>query len=239
MANAIKKSIEIAKSMCSAGYRYLYGAKGQEYTSALVYQLRAMYPAYINEKIALEDADKGYKAIDCSGFVCRVLGIPNASSSMMKSDAVAVLPVTKANAKPGMAIWKQGHIAFIGDDLKIYEAAGTVVDMKVSTFAKHSGDFEKLLIVRGSALADEYLAEAPKAAPVKYFKAYTGTSTGIDEILKAIGASKYYDKKATTSYGKRRPIARVNGYPGDKYRGTAEQNIDLRKKARAGKLIQP
>lgn len=238
MANAISKSNELAKSMCKAGYRYLYGAKGQEYTSALVYQLGAMYPAFVNKKIALEDADKGYKAIDCSGFVCTVLGIANASSSMMKSDAVAVLDVTKANAKPGMAIWKKGHIAYIGEDLKIYEAAGTVADMVVSTWAKRSGDFEKLLIVKNSTLADEYLAEQKKTT-TKYFKAYTGTATGIDEIFKAIGATKYYDKKATTSYGKRRPIARVNGYPGDKYRGTTEQNIALRKKARAGTLIQP
>ena len=52
MANAIKKSIEIAKSMYSAGYRYLYGAKGQEYTSALVRQLRAMYPAFVNHLIS-------------------------------------------------------------------------------------------------------------------------------------------------------------------------------------------
>ena len=242
MANSIKKSNELAKSMCASGtkYRYLYGGKGQEYTTALVKRLAAQYPSYYgNLQLALADADKGYYAIDCSGFVCKVLGISNASSSMMKSDAVAVLSVSKENAKPGMALWKQGHIAYVGEDLKIYEAAGTAEDLKVSTWSKRSGGFTKLLIVKNSALAEEYLNEKPKPSKVTYFKKYTGSATGIDEIFKAIGADKYYDKKAATSYAKRRPIARVNGYPYDQYCGNADQNIRLRKLAREGNLVKP
>ena len=70
-------------------------------------------------------------------------------------------------------------------------------------------------------------------------KKYNGSATGIDEIFKAIGADKYYDKKAATSYAKRRPIARVNGYPYDQYCGNADQNIRLRKLAREGNLVKP
>lgn len=153
MANAITTSNQLANDMCSSGYRYLYGAKGQAYTSALVNQLRILYPNYINLSEALKDADKGYKAIDCSGFVCTVLGIPHMGSAQLRSTAVQRLPVTKANAKPGMAIWRSGHIAYIGAGLKIYEAASTKTDMKISTFENRAGAFKELLIIKDSVLA--------------------------------------------------------------------------------------
>ena len=153
MANAITTSNQLAFDMCTSGYRYLYGAKGQAYTAALVNQLRILYPNYINLAEALKDADKGYRAIDCSGFVCTVLGIPHMGSAQLRSTAVERLPVAKANAKPGMAIWRSGHIAYIGDGLKIYEAASTKTDMKISAFENRAGAFTELLVIRDSALA--------------------------------------------------------------------------------------
>ena len=153
MANAITTSNQLANDMCRSGYRYLYGAKGQAYTSALVSQLHRLYPNNINRTEALKDADKGYKAIDCSGFVCDVLGIPHMGSAQLRSTAVQRLPVTKANAKPGMAIWRPGHIAYIGDGLKIYEAASTKADMRVSAFENRAGAFTELLVIKDSMLA--------------------------------------------------------------------------------------
>ena len=161
MANAITTSNQLANDMCSSGYRYLYGAKGQAYTAALVNQLRILYPNNINLSEALKDADKGYKAIDCSGFVCTVLGIPHMGSAQLRSTAVERLPISKANAKPGMAIWKSGHIAYIGDGLKIYEAASTKTDMKISAFESRAGAFTELLVIRDSALALEPTAGEP------------------------------------------------------------------------------
>lgn len=155
MANAITTSNQLANDMCTSGYRYLYGAKGQAYTAALVNQLRILYPNYINLAEALKDADKGYQAIDCSGFVCTVLGIPHMGSAQLRSTAVERLPVSKPNAKPGMAIWRSGHIAYIGDGLKIYEAASTKTDMKISAFENRAGAFTELLVIRDSALALE------------------------------------------------------------------------------------
>lgn len=155
MANAITTSNQLANDMCTSGYRYLYGAKGQAYTAALVNQLRILYPNYINLAEALKDADKGYQAIDCSGFVCTVLGIPHMGSAQLRSNALKRLPVSKSNAKPGMAIWRSGHIAYIGDGLKIYEAASAKADMKISAFENRAGAFTELLVIRDSALALE------------------------------------------------------------------------------------
>lgn len=158
MANTIEQSNELAKSMCTSGYRYLYGGKGQDYTTALVNKFAALYPkvytAYIKAE-ALKNADKGYKAIDCSGFVCKVLGISNMGSAQLRDAAERHLSVSRENAKPGMAIWHPGHIAYIGEDLKIYEAASTKAGMRISSFESRANAFKELLVVKGSALAEE------------------------------------------------------------------------------------
>jgi hypothetical protein len=156
--NTIETSNRLAKQMCAGRYRYLYGAKGQAYTRKLVNQLAAQYPDYYPASVkaeALKDADKGYTAIDCTGFVCTVLGVSAAGSANLKKGAVASYPVSRENAKPGMAIWKNGHIAYVGENLKIYEAANTKLDMEVSDFGSRAKDFSALLVVKGSALASK------------------------------------------------------------------------------------
>lgn len=166
--NTVAQSTALAKEMVSGGYRYLYGGKGQNYTKALVQRLAKENPKTYTASLikeALKDADKGFKAIDCSGFVCKALGIPNMGSGQIKSTAVEVLPVTKANAKEGMAIWKQGHIAYVGDGLKIYEAKSTAADMAVTSWEKRASAFSYLLVVKGSALASAPKVEKP-VAPV-------------------------------------------------------------------------
>lgn len=151
----INESNQKAKEMCSSGYRYLYGGKGQAYTSSLVYSLHNLYPSYVPLEEALKDADKGYTAIDCSGFVCDVLGISNMGSAQLRSTAVVRFPVSRSNARPGMAIWRSGHVAYVGDGLKIYEAASTKADMRISSWDDRAGAFSELLIVKGSTLAME------------------------------------------------------------------------------------
>ena len=170
MANSITTSNQLAKQMCSSGYRYLYGGKGQAYTTSLVNQLAAAYPNVFTASLkaeALKDADKGFKAIDCSGFVCKVLGVSQMGSAQLRSTAVRRLPVSKANAKPGMAIWRSGHIAYVGDNLKIYEAQGTKADMKVSSFDSRAGAFTELLVVKGSALSAGDTSSAKGTNPYK------------------------------------------------------------------------
>lgn len=155
--NTIKESVALAKNIVSNGYKYLYGGKDQNYTSDLVQRLAKQYPNVFTASLlkeALKDADKGYKAIDCSGFVCKVLGIKNIGSAQLKATAVKILPVTKENAKEGMILWKNGHVAFVGDELKIYEAKSTASDLTVSSWDKRAKSFTKLLVVKGSALAE-------------------------------------------------------------------------------------
>ena len=157
MANSVKKSNKLAKEICNGGYRYLYGAKGENYTTALVNKFASLYPSVFTpslKSLALKDADKGYKGIDCSGFVCKVLGVPAMGSSQMKNTAVKSYAVSKANAKPGMALWRNGHIAYVGDNLRIYEAKSTAQDMCISTWESRASAFTALIIVKGSALAN-------------------------------------------------------------------------------------
>lgn len=154
--NTIAQATALAKSMVSGGFKYLYGGKGQSYTTALVNKLAKAYPSVFTASLlkeALKDADKGYKAIDCSGFICDVLGISDIGSAQLKSTAVKTLSVSKANAKEGMVLWKSGHVAYVGDDLKIYEAKSTSADLTVSTWDSRASAFTYLLVVKGSALA--------------------------------------------------------------------------------------
>lgn len=179
----VNESNAIAKEMCANGYRYLYGGKGQVYTTALVNQLHKLYPSCVPLAEALKDADKGYYAIDCSGFVCNVLGISHMGSAQIRSTAVKRLSVSKANAQPGMVLWRSGHVAYVGEGLKIYEAAGTKTDMKVSSFDSRAGAFTELLIVKGSALAaGETSAKAnPYTEPTRVIKyRRIGLMTGND-----------------------------------------------------------
>lgn len=176
--NTIKESNKLAKEMCSTNYRYLYGGKGQKYTKALVEKLAKAYPKVYTPSIlkeALKDADKGYIAIDCSGYVCKVLGISNKSSTALHNECYKEYAVSEKNAKEGMAIWKSGHIAYIGEGKKIYEAASTKSDMKVSDFSKRAKDFTKLIVVKGSALEKEM--KAPKQ--------------NLDQVVKDVINGKY------------------------------------------------
>lgn len=162
--NTIAQSNALASQLVNGNkYRYLYGGKDQPYTSALTKSLASRYPSVYTSSLkalALQDADKGYMAIDCSGFVCKVLGFPVTAmgSSQFRQTAVKKLAVKKENAKPGMAIWRNGHIAYVGDGLKIYEAAGTKADLKVSSWESRASAFTELLVVKGSYLAEQMVS---------------------------------------------------------------------------------
>jgi len=169
--NSIAQSNALAKQICAGGYRYLYGGKDQNYTSALVNSLAKLYPKTFTPYIkaeALKDADKGYKAIDCSGFTCKVLGIGNIGSSQLNSTAYKRYAVKKENAREGMLLWKSGHIAYVGEGLKIYEAKSTVADMCVSTWENRAGAFTYLIVARGSALESEMKSGATTVATNPY-----------------------------------------------------------------------
>lgn len=81
--------------------------------------------------------------------------------------------------------------------------------------------------------AEVQAASKPASTTSKYYPKYKGSSTKIDEVLKAIGVpSTYYG-----SYLKRKKIAAANGIK--VYAGTAAQNLSLISKAKAGTLLKP
>lgn len=67
----------------------------------------------------------------------------------------------------------------------------------------------------------------------KYYSKYSGTSTKIDEVFKAISVPDMYIGNKL----KRTPIATKNGI--DNYSGTAEQNLKLISLAKKGTLLKP
>lgn len=218
-----------AKAMTN-GYRYLYGGKGQAYTTALVNKLAKAYPSTYTaslKKEALKDADKGYIAIDCSYFVCTALGIAQTNSTGIKNKAVKLMKVSKANAKEGMALWFSGHIAYVGDDLKIYEARSTAKDITVSSWDSRAKDFTYMFVVKGSELEKAPATTVTKK--ITYYPKYNGSTTSIVAALKTVG-------EKDTSITNRKKIASLNGIAN--YSGTATQNTTLLKLLKSGKLVR-
>ena len=64
----------------------------------------------------------------------------------------------------------------------------------------------------------------------RYYPKYTGTSTNIDTVFKAIGVSAGY----RGNWKKRKPIAKANGFL--TYTGSATENLTLIELAKKGKL---
>ena len=230
MRNTVAECNAVAKELCSGAYHYLYGAKGQLYTKQLVESLakqyKSNYPAAI-KKEALKDADKGYRAGDCSYFVCSVLGLNMINSAAIKKLAKKLLKPTKANAKPGMALWKEGHIAYIGEGLKVYEFMSTAKDAQINSFESRAKDFTYMFVVKGSALDQESQTVAPTVS--MYYPAYKGGSTSIVSALAAVG-------EKDTSYAHRKIIAQANRIKD--YQGSLKQNLQMVDLLKDGKLVK-
>ena len=223
----VKEGTAIAKSLMS--YKYLYGAKGQPYTKALVESLAKQYKSKFTAALkaeALKDADKGYKAGDCSFLVCKALGIANLNSLGIKNNAVVLFKPDKAKAIEGMALWKNGHVAYIGDGLKIYELRNTSADSTISSFDARAKDFTYMFVVKGSALYNEQLNAQINEITI-YYPAWHGNGTSIVSALANVG-------EKDTSMNHRKRIAAKNGISG--YLGTAKQNLQMIDLLKAGKL---
>ncbi len=66
-----------------------------------------------------------------------------------------------------------------------------------------------------------------------YYPAYTGSSTKVDEVLRAIGVPDIYVGNKT----KRKPIGKANGFP--KYTGKQNENLAIISLAKSGRLKKP
>lgn len=74
----------------------------------------------------------------------------------------------------------------------------------------------------------------PTQTASKYYPKYTGTSTQIDEVLRAIGVPSQY----IGGWAKRKPIAIANGL-GSNYKGDALHNLKMVSLAKQGVLKKP
>lgn len=159
---------------------------------------------------------------------------------------------------PGEAVWVPGHIGiYVGDGLVVectpqwandvqFTALGNIgtkSGYNTRKWTKHG----KLPYVDYSDYVAPVVESKPATSPtVKpttnpttsssvngvslYYPKYTGTSSSLDAILKAIGVpAQYYG-----NYNKRKPLAEANGISG--YEGTGEQNTKLKSLARSGQL---
>lgn len=210
-------------------YKYLYGAKGEDYTKALVERLAKQYKSKFTadlKKEALKDADKGHKAGDCSFLVCAALGLSMINSLAIKQKAVVLFKPEKNKALEGMALWKNGHVAYIGDGLKIYELKNTKADACVSSFESRAKDFTYMFVVKGSPLYDQQLKESIAETSV-YYPIYTGNAVSIVAALTAVG-------EKDTTFAHRSRIAAKNDIKN--YEGTTKQNLALVALIKAGKL---
>ena len=147
---------------------------------------------------------------------------------------------------PGALVWMQGHVGvYIGDGQCIECTTNWTSKVLQSTLKNNGvkGQFERTWTKWGLLPYVDYsdqttskpVAPAPAvkhdvSTPSEYYPAYTGTSSSLDEILRAIGVPAQY----IGNYNARKPIAEANGITN--YEGTGAQNIHLKKLAKTGKL---
>lgn len=225
----VKECTGLAQSVINK-YKYLYGAKGQPYTKELVKRLAKAYPGTYSTALkaeAMKEANKGYMAGDCSWFICYIMQLSMMGSAQIKENALMKLKPQKSLAKEGMCLWKEGHVAYVGDDLKIYEMRSTAKDGTVSSWDQRAKDFTYMFVVRNSPLYFENQQTNPLG---NYYPKYTGKSTSIVESLLAVG-------EKDISFAHRKQIAEKNGIVN--YRGTIAQNLQLVRLLKDGKLLKP
>lgn len=225
----VKECTEMAQGMMK-NHKYLYGGKGQPYTKELVNKLANQYKSHFTAALkaeALKDADKGYIAGDCSYLICKIMNLPMINSTALKNRAVMKIRPQKHLAKEGMCLWKSGHVAYIGDDLKIYELRNTTRDATISSWEERAKDFSYMFVVKDSPLYFEQQQTTNYGIP---YPRYTGTGHSI-----VVGLLKVGEKDI--SFANRKKIAIKNGI--NNYTGTSAQNLKLVKLLKEGKLLKP
>lgn len=116
-------------------------------------------------------------------------------------------------------------------DLAVLKKTNSPALLIECCFVDDMDDFKKWNVDKCAKAIVEGLQNKAIKVESKYYKKYTGKSTQIDVVFKAIGVPEKYRGSAD----KRRPIAKKNGYLIG-YKGTTKQNLALIKKATKGKL---
>ena len=142
----------VERAMQKTGWKYWYGAKGEEATSRLASILMHQNPnVWTNEYYnkALADIKNHAIVCDCSGLVCNCYGMKNIGTSQMVPGLYGLKEKTYAAARPGMIGWKKGHCGIIIDeDMHIAEMRGIDTDFCAFRTFKECG-FTKVLYMEG------------------------------------------------------------------------------------------
>lgn len=121
--------------------------------------------------------------------------------------------------------------SFFLDNVNDKAIGDTVAEQKAFGVAYAKAILEYFGIAYKESTPTQTATPTPAApAASAYYPAYTGTSTGIDAIFKAIGVPAQY----RGTWDKRKPVAAANGI--SNYEGTSDQNIKLKTLAKQGKL---
>lgn len=217
-------AVEIIKD---GKYGYLYGAKDIAYTKDNVDKLAKAYSyAESIKKIALANCSKYERAIDCSGYVCKCLGIPSIGSVQLFDTAIgkkSVATTSITQISSGNVLYKKGHVAIIAlyDKRKhICEAVSTGIGLRLMPLESASGvtrlgQFTHILTAKGSFLDDT--VQTFKPSENDFYPVPIVKLNSIVDALKSIGVDSSKDNRVR--------IATKNDIKS--YRGTAVQNMEL------------
>lgn len=159
MSKTAKGLVEFVKT--KLGVEYVYGAKGEILTLAKYNMLKKMYGTMVWNS----DKNKvGKMCVDCSGLISWYTGTV-VNSATYKSTATKVLTIDKiAEAVPGCAVWRSGHIGVYIGNGEIIEARGSAYGV-VKTKVK-SRDFTHILWLKDIDYTEE--VKKPTAAKESY-----------------------------------------------------------------------
>lgn len=124
------------RALTYKNYVYWYGGKGQKCTQALLDTLAKLYPAIYTSTYKAKcrkDIQAGKMCIDCSGLVCKALGISDIGTWQMSRDS-RFIPY-EGPIKNGMIVWKSTHVG-IYQNGHVIEARG--IDYDVTTNRKYN-----------------------------------------------------------------------------------------------------
>ena len=223
--------VKYAKAML--GHPYWYGCYGQISTKELYRVKKRQYP--VQYQWPCPASQLNTRVFDCVGLIKGYLWSKSINSNPVYDasqdvSANGMLAACKIKGKintlpevPGVLVFRTGHVA-------VYIGKGYVIEAKGHKWGVVKSKLKDRGFTHwGFCPWIKYDKKDNNKDNKNYFKKYTGNSVSLVDALEAIGADSVY------SY--REKIAKANNI--SDYEGTPEQNTELLKLLKNGKLIKP
>ncbi|MCD8028791.1 MAG: NlpC/P60 family protein [Erysipelotrichaceae bacterium] len=246
----------VSYAKAQVGKPYWYGTFGQTASASLYKSKKAQYPSYYTANDFT--SQYGKRVHDCVGLINGYLYLwsnsatatPTYNSAQDKNASgmyaaaktkgtISSFPKTKGLLVfKGTSTSKITHVGVYDGSGYVYEAKGHSSGVVKSTYKSSNWQYwaqcpytTDNTSSSTSSSSSSTSTTSSTTSSVSYYSKYTGTSTKIDTVFKAIGVpNKYYG-----SYTKCKPVAKVNGY--SSYTGTSAQNLALIKLAKKESLL--